>query len=386
MRYYCHIEDKEICFKWETGQIITFLSYVLYMTPTELKKFIKAATVNGDEVKAEISAFLSGQLEAKTAKDFDNLCNSDIPEEHYKKLLAAVEGRKQTKQERTLAKIINNCTHSQYQGVFQDAGKYCVCDGYRLIRCASPLVGFDAAKAALNTEKAVGEVSKYTVKLSLPSAKDLKADIKLAKNGVSFGHIISHKDIKRAAYDFGYGLPRVNAEYLLSMLEALPDCEAFAVADDPSHPVYFVSGDDDGILLPIRKCEEIEEPPVVVAEPESVEEPDDFSDINVEEIKAALEYSEKNGSAFVDQVIADVAAITKEEPTTQETNEPVTDTLEIVAADPAAVMASVAAFCSSAFCNLSPGRDRRYPARFSCCRAAASAFIGVYSDGYYDTS
>ena len=50
------------------------------------------------------------------------------------------------------------------------------------------------------------------------------------------------------------------------MLEALPDCEAFAVPGMTSHPVYFRSGNDDGILLPVHKRREFEEAPAETAE------------------------------------------------------------------------------------------------------------------------
>lgn len=57
-----------------------------------------------------------------------------------------------------------------------------------------------------------------------------------------------------STYDFGVGLPLVNAEYLLDLLELFPDCEIYA-HDNPLYPIYFKSASGEAVLCPIRKSE-----------------------------------------------------------------------------------------------------------------------------------
>lgn len=55
-------------------------------------------------------------------------------------------------------------------------------------------------------------------------------------------------------YDFGGGLPLVNAEYLLDLLELFPDCEIYA-HENPIYPIYYKSAAGEAVLCPIRKSE-----------------------------------------------------------------------------------------------------------------------------------
>ena len=244
-------------FKWDTGKIELAAEAVLAMPAAQLSTFIKTATVNREEVKAEIAAFIAAELE-----NYDPKVYSHKPIiERYNKLLSVCEGKKQSKRDKAIMRIVNSVADSrpQWAGVFQDAGKHCVCDGYRMIRSADALDGFKAASAVLDTTKAIGNISDYTVKLVLPTVKELKQDMKIAKlAGADAGNVHVRVDGKRMdfVYDFGVDLPMVNAKYLVDMLEALPECEAFARSGMLNAPIYFVSGEDDGILLPVRKTSE----------------------------------------------------------------------------------------------------------------------------------
>ena len=271
------MENTTIIFKWKTGKIELLPERLVdySVSAAELKKLFNIATENREEAQEQVREYLTGkyaELDPEALKREGKALSSygEKKRKHIKSLLSIFEDRKQTKQERTLSKIVKSCAKNRpdFSGVFQDAGKYCVLDGYRIIRCAAPLTGLGVSKQTFDTEKAIGNLADYTVSLQLPTIKELKADIKIAKNGVEFGryHIeyIGRKIV--VLYDFGYGLPLVNAEYLLTMLEALPDCEAFAVPGMTSHPVYFRSGNDDGILLPVHKRQEFEETPKETAE------------------------------------------------------------------------------------------------------------------------
>ena len=55
-------------------------------------------------------------------------------------------------------------------------------------------------------------------------------------------------------WDFGDGLPAVNAKYLLEMLSIFPDATVTASKMHPlTNALYFKSDHADGALLPIRK-------------------------------------------------------------------------------------------------------------------------------------
>ena len=269
------MENTTVIFKWKTGKIEILTECIAECSAAELKKFLNTATENREEVQEQVREYLTGkyaELDPEALKREGKALSSygEKKRKHIKSLLSIFEDRKQTKQERALSKIVKSCAENRpdFSGVFQDAGKYCVLDGYRLIRCASPLTGLGVSKKTFDTEKAIGNLADYTVSLQLPTIKELKADIKIAKNGIEFGRYHIDRNGKKifVLYDFGYGLPLVNAEYLLSMLEALPECEAFAVPGKVNHPIYFRSGNDDGILLPVYKMQEYEEAPAETAE------------------------------------------------------------------------------------------------------------------------
>jgi hypothetical protein len=55
-------------------------------------------------------------------------------------------------------------------------------------------------------------------------------------------------------WDFGPGLPAVNAAYLIDMLTVFPDAKLFLAKNDPKcvQPIYATSERGDGLLLPVR--------------------------------------------------------------------------------------------------------------------------------------
>ena len=296
------MEDKRISFQWETGHIDIMLSSVLDMSPAELKKFVNAATVNGEEVKAEIADYIRPIAQRNENETSDNRFNKFVS--NAKKLMAIVENRKLTKAEKIVQKLFKNrhaysviCT-----GIFENAGKYCATDGYRLFRFSAPLSSdIPTIANSMDTAKAYGDISAYSVAMGLPTVKEIKDTIKLLKSGACRGvlnygkfHAIcsgKHVDVN---YDFGYGLPLVNAEYLLDMLEVFPDCKAFCAPGNAIRPVYFVSGDNDGLILPVRKTEEYEDAPLettseVTETTETAAATADTTETAVETVKSTAE-------------------------------------------------------------------------------------------------
>ena len=340
------MENTMITFKWYSGHMDVLADELLTVAPAQLKKMIKVATENMEEVQDALSALINDAISALNPKysltDKKNL-------ERYKKLLDVAGGKKATKAEKTLAKIVKNMPMEMWKGVFIQNGKYCVLDGYRAFRLSAPVSGIDRIEREYDFS--IIEKNEFNKELALPSAKDLKADIKMAKEAAASGTMhIGCYHIDRCGrkitvmYDFGYGLPMVNAEYLLDMLDVLPDCRAYIVQGSTTNPIYFVSGDSDGVLLPMRKEREYEEAPAeektavgqnhaavdaetvtetqeenrmtndtaeawnVTEDAENVAEDDEWSDIRPEVIKAALESGKSNVDAMLKQAEAIAAA------------------------------------------------------------------------------
>ena len=292
-----------ITLKWYTGRMEIIDSAILNMRPAQLSQIVKTATENAEEAKAQIAAVINAEI-GNWRKDTET-GKKRIAE--LKKLLNVVDGRKLSKVEKAVQRIIKNVDdcHPQFKGVFESAGKSCVTDGYRLVRYAAPLDCFETVNPCFDVSRAIGDISAYSMRLELPDVKELKADIKLSKMGkMDAGRVHYGGGMNSVMYDFGYGLPAVDAKYLVDMLEALPDCAAFCNPRKTSAPIYFVSGEDEGVLLPIRKHQEWEAAPVEQAahavdeaaaavEPVAVEPvaavEDPAPDMKLNQIEAALE-------------------------------------------------------------------------------------------------
>ena len=258
-----------ITFKWNTGNIEIAACAVLDMTATQLKTLVKTATANAEEVKNQIAEYIQSEIDKLNPKsEYDKKMIAQ-----YNKLISAACGeRKQTAQEKAIARILKNVpnTRESFMGFIEDAGKHCVLDGFRLVRFSAPFDGFPTVNTTFDTNRAIGDKSRYNIKLALPTVKDLKADMKIAKlSGMDVNriHVIRKGKLIDFGYDFGYGLPMVNAKWLIDMIEALPGAAAYAVDSINPNPVYFTDGDNDGILLPIRKMKEYESAPAVEEKP-----------------------------------------------------------------------------------------------------------------------
>ena len=122
-------------------------------------------------------------------------------------------------------------------------GRQCLCDGYRAIRLNDPVEGlkevttpnpFDLAK--------VFPTDVQPTVLDIPSSGELKAYI---------ADPASPRKDKTVLYDFGAGLPMVNAQWLKDMIDIFPD--AVVTCDGATKPLVFISMKGDGLLLPIHK-------------------------------------------------------------------------------------------------------------------------------------
>lgn len=255
--------EDTIVFTWYTGSITVLKKSLLDESAAYLKKLLKTAEKNRTEVSEELQAFIQENIDALDSKN----CFDKKKIEKYSKLLDVFADRKQTREEKALSNIVkNNTIREELQGVFYNAGKYCVMDSYCCIRTASRPYGIRDAKTAYDVNsKVFTNISGYTEELELPRAADIRKDVKIAKNSnISFDKYRVERTGRntRVYYYFGYNKPMVNTEYLLTIIDALPDCKVYynPVIGKKSF-LYFVAGENDGILLPVKKEQEFENAP-----------------------------------------------------------------------------------------------------------------------------
>ena len=143
------------------------------------------------------------------------------------------------------AKSIDN--HPELHGAWMADGKQCYCDGYRAVRLVDPLPveNIPEHQQPLDIDRIYrGVLQNKGRQLDLPSVGELKAHIKMEKAKPDRDRVI--------CWDFGD--VKVNASYLIDMLEILPDCVAYAGESKVSiSGIYFESAAGDGILLPCKK-------------------------------------------------------------------------------------------------------------------------------------
>lgn len=140
-----------------------------------------------------------------------------------------------------MVKSVND-HRADLKGVWIDAeGHQCACDGYRAVRLAKPLSGFENVKG-MELAKVMPKNFQLGEPLPIPTPGQLKLDAKKFDGSSA------------KMYDWGDGLPAVNAAYLKDMMDLLPDAQAFMVGETrPTASIYFRSDRGDGLLLPIRK-------------------------------------------------------------------------------------------------------------------------------------
>ena len=137
---------------------------------------------------------------------------------------------------------------------FYNNGMQCVCDGFRgaQLKNALPLEELPADMETINFARFLDDAKKNNdIILELPELSALKAYIKLEKFK---NKVAKTKDI--IYYDFGSGLPFVNAEFLADQLEILPGCKAYA--KNNGFNIYFESDDGRGMLCNARPGENVE--------------------------------------------------------------------------------------------------------------------------------
>ena len=134
--------------------------------------------------------------------------------------------------------IACNNRKTNFHGMFESNGMYCVCDGYRLVCLNNDITSLPRTENDFNIEKVFKGISEKRIVLNLPSVADIKAAMATAK-----------KDTP--PYIFIDGLVGANAKYLLSMMQSLPGCVAY-VPNNRTAPILFESPAGKGLLCPMR--------------------------------------------------------------------------------------------------------------------------------------
>lgn len=142
-----------------------------------------------------------------------------------------------------LRRLVKSGTHEEWRGVFLDEqGRQIACDGFRAVRLNEPVKGIPEVKPFFDFEKMVEIRKGDRHDLATPDPGELRKEI-------SRQRALKKKD---PIWDFGEGLPAVDASYLLSMLTILPDATLFVYGGELSI-VWFNSPSGDGLLMPVRK-------------------------------------------------------------------------------------------------------------------------------------
>lgn len=129
-------------------------------------------------------------------------------------------------------------------------GRQCVCDGYRAVRLVNPVPMEERPEEAeipLDLDKVVPNIHHDYSATPLPTKAELKAFIATEKalHGRKYDPIWYIVDEEIA----------VNAQYLLTLIEALPDATEIYynnTYDGWKKPLYIQSASGDAVLLPVN--------------------------------------------------------------------------------------------------------------------------------------
>jgi hypothetical protein len=167
------------------------------------------------------------------------------------------EAKKSGKADRQKAaeRVIKNAKKSRYPERLGGAwitpdGMQNICDSFQAYRLRDPLPLEELPKDVdkVNIDRIV--VTNCGDAVPLPELPELRAYIKEEK-----ARLKAQKDKSAPLWDFGDGLPALNAEFLLTALEILPGCTATAAkAYAETRAVYFKSDAGEGVILPVKKA------------------------------------------------------------------------------------------------------------------------------------
>lgn len=147
-----------------------------------------------------------------------------------------------------LAKRMEKTTQREAMaGIIINDGAQYLCDGSRAVRLPGP-IEYKKAAQELDIKKILDSAAQNEKPLDMPSAGELKSHIALEKaKRKAKGGRPSKAPI---LWSFGFGLPSVNAEYLLDFCEVMP--EAKLTYKHNLAPIYLRDERTEAVLLPVR--------------------------------------------------------------------------------------------------------------------------------------
>lgn len=189
----------------------------------------------------------------------DEYCKVYVDERALIKLVADLERQIRSennkrngfaKIESVAKKIAKSSNNEAYNGAFYYDDKQFFCNGY-MILALKKHIDFVSSKKTEFGEKLfnlIDSAEKNTMLVSLPTIGELKSYIKLQKAQAG-------KKASDIRYDFGEGLPLVQANLLLWILEALPGATTcrMAACNTPVSAIYFEDEEVQAFLLPVMR-------------------------------------------------------------------------------------------------------------------------------------
>lgn len=142
-----------------------------------------------------------------------------------------------------LRRLAKNSPREEQRGVFLDEqGRQIACDGARAVRLNRPIKGIPEVLPFLNFENLISSRKGNRIDINAPDSRTLCKEIHDQR-------IVSKKDCP--LWNFGEGLPTVNALFLRDMLDILPDAK-LCIYGSANSGVWFESPAGDGLLFPVR--------------------------------------------------------------------------------------------------------------------------------------
>lgn len=158
---------------------------------------------------------------------------------------------------KALEKILKNATHDFLKKARTVNGRQIVCDGFTLCALDQPAELSPEFVQDVNDGRADGILNRV-----LPAARENNGDALRVPDAATLRLYIKNskaekktrKDKTPVKYDFGDGLPAVNAEYLANVIDIYGDAvQLIASSRGIYQPIYIKSDRGDGVLMPCKK-------------------------------------------------------------------------------------------------------------------------------------
>lgn len=193
-----------------------------------------------------------------SVKAADSLCRWSA--DHKADIIAAIETDKAAKvpankytgvhfpaAKRLCNAIVKSQFRPSMQGIFEQDGYFCLCDGYRALRFNQDIEELEHAKedGAIDITSVIRSAMEYNTGdlLNLPTMEELKEFVRENNEAKKAGR--GKRPLLVDEYIY------VNPEYLLDFMRIFPGCKAYKPMNKTG-PIYFLADGGDGILMPVR--------------------------------------------------------------------------------------------------------------------------------------